>query len=369
MAADNNWRENIKSQLEHRNKLESHKFQNIIAQNNKIFKYANALRTENNQLSNQIERLKIGEGKGGGSDSRYQDKIQFLEQKLLTQQEELTELHRRKGENAQQIIDLTAKLQEQDKLLQSRDTSIAEMTKERISMKAEIGMYEKALKELQYLIDTLRDEHQALQMAFNALEEKLRTTQDENRQLVERLIKYKTKDVDRLNEENDNFLSDGPKKILSTFGLFKRKKYLKVQKDIEEACRDTSRESFDEVSEAYNIPLQETMLPTKCVAKMDAHDGEVNAVKWSPADGMVATAGADRKVKLWDASKGHVVSKGMLVGSNAGVMSLDFDSTGSLILAASNDYASRVWTVSDMRLRVSIFCYCARQEVQFNICI
>lgn len=44
-------------------------------------------------------------------------------------------------------------------------------------MKAEIGMYEKALKELQYLIDTLRDEHQALQMAFNALEEKLRTTQ------------------------------------------------------------------------------------------------------------------------------------------------------------------------------------------------
>lgn len=47
-----------------------------------------------------------------------------------------------------------------------------------------------------------------------------------------------------------------------------RKKYLKVQKDIEDACRDSSRDSFEEVSEAYNIPLQETMLPTKCVAKM-----------------------------------------------------------------------------------------------------
>lgn len=52
---------------------------------------------------------------------------------------------------------------------------------------------------------------------------------------------------------------------------------------------------------------------------------------------------------------GHVVSKGILVGSNAGVMSLDFDSTGSMALAASNDYASRVWTVADMRLRVSPF--------------
>jgi len=48
-------------------------------------------------------------------------------------------------------------------------------------------------------------------------------------------------------------------------------------------------------------------------------------------------------------------NKGILVGSNAGVMSVDFDSTGTLILGASNDYASRVWTVSDLRLKVS-FC-------------
>lgn len=35
----------------------------------------------------------------------------------------------------------------------------------------------------------------------------------------------------------------------------------------------------------------------------DAHDGEVNAVKWSPTDRIVATGGADRKVKLWDVTK------------------------------------------------------------------
>lgn len=45
--------------------------------------------------------------------------------------------------------------------------------------------------------------------------------------------------------------------------------------------------------------------------------------------------------------------KGTLVGSNAGVNSIDFDSTGTMILATSNDYASRVWTVVDQRLRVS----------------
>ena len=51
---------------------------------------------------------------------------------------------------------------------------------------------------------------------------------------------------------------------------------------------------------------------------------------------------------------GQYESKGMLVGSNAAVMSVDFDSTGTLILAASSDFASRVWTVADQRLRVSL---------------
>lgn len=57
---------------------------------------------------------------------------------------------------------------------------------------------------------------------------------------------------------------------------------------------------------------------------------------------------------------GTSTSKGILVGSNAGVMSVDFDSTGSLIVGSSYDYASRVWTLSDLRLRVSLalFYYC-----------
>lgn len=46
-------------------------------------------------------------------------------------------------------------------------------------------------------------------------------------------------------------------------------------------------------------------------------------------------------------------SRGALIGSNAAVNSVDFDSAGAMVLATSNDYASRVWTVADQRLRVS----------------
>lgn len=53
-------------------------------------------------------------------------------------------------------------------------------------------------------------------------------------------------------------------------------------------------------------------------------------------------------------STAKMESRGTLIGSNAAVNSVDFDSTGAMVLATSNDYASRVWTVADQRLRVSL---------------
>ncbi|PNJ35080.1 ATG16L1 isoform 4 [Pongo abelii] len=61
---------------------------------------------------------------------------------------------------------------------------------------------------------------------------------------------------------------------------------------------------------------KEVRVPTTALCVFDAHDGEVNAVQFSP-----------------------------------GITSIEFDSAGSYLLAASNDFASRIWTVDDYRLR------------------
>lgn len=45
--------------------------------------------------------------------------------------------------------------------------------------------------------------------------------------------------------------------------------------------------------------------PTKIFMKFEAHENESHAVRWSPVERMVATGGADRKVKLWDVGKGN----------------------------------------------------------------
>lgn len=49
-------------------------------------------------------------------------------------------------------------------------------------------------------------------------------------------------------------------------------------------------------------------IPNQSLMQFDAHDGEVQAVKWSPVDKVVATGGSDRKVKLWDVGKGELKS-------------------------------------------------------------
>lgn len=82
---------------------------------NKLYDSSVLLRTQNVQLESQIIR-----GNACG-DSMVSEKISTLEQKLLTQQEELTELHRRRGENAQMIIDLNAKLQLTEQTVASKN--------------------------------------------------------------------------------------------------------------------------------------------------------------------------------------------------------------------------------------------------------
>lgn len=58
-----------------------------------------------------------------GTSAASAAKISQLESKLLAQQEQLTDLHKRKGENAQMIIDLNLKLEKQNKLLGEREST------------------------------------------------------------------------------------------------------------------------------------------------------------------------------------------------------------------------------------------------------
>ncbi len=67
--------------------------------------------------------------------------------------------------------------------------------------------------------------------------------------------------------------------------------------------------------------------------------------------------GSDRKVKLWETVGNGAELRAILTGCNGAIFSVEFDSTGTLLLCTSSDFACRVWTVDDHRLRVQLLIF------------
>lgn len=91
---------------------------------NRLFDQANTLKSENIHLEIQLEKLRKEGPESGDGNAEVQmlnEKLANLEQKLLAQQEDLTEVHKKRGENAQMIVDLKNSLSEKDKLLNVKD--------------------------------------------------------------------------------------------------------------------------------------------------------------------------------------------------------------------------------------------------------
>lgn len=76
------------------------------------------LKAENLTVSVENEKLRSGLGFG---DIASTARIQALEKKLLDKQEELTDMHKRKGDNQQMIIDLNVKVTDLQKQLETRN--------------------------------------------------------------------------------------------------------------------------------------------------------------------------------------------------------------------------------------------------------
>lgn len=151
------WRKAITHRLRERNKKETSIFSEIIIYSKNITKFFSLLflfwtfdcdfvlfktflfslpdnrlvdttvqlRSENLKLSVENEKLQSGilptYGSGGSGNENNSSKIQALEKKLMAQQEELTSLHKRKGENSQMIVDLNLKVTEQMKSITEKD--------------------------------------------------------------------------------------------------------------------------------------------------------------------------------------------------------------------------------------------------------
>ncbi|KAM5327243.1 autophagy-related protein 16-1 isoform 2-T2 [Glossophaga mutica] len=389
------WKRHISEELRRRDRLQRQAFEEIILQYNKLLEKSDLHSVLAQKLQAEKPDIPTRHEISPGHDGTWNDgQLQEMAQLRMKHQEELTELHKKRGELAQLVIDLNNQMQQKDREMQVNEAKIAEYLQMISDLETECQELRSKLQDLERANQTLKDEYDALQITFTALEEKLRKTSEENQELVTRWMAEKAQEANRLNAENEKDSRRRQARLQKELAEA-AKEPLPVEQDddIEVIVDETSDHTedtspmraisrtaskrlsqpagglLDSITNIFgrrsvsSLPApqdsvdphpgaaKEVRVPTAAVCVFDAHDGEVNAVQFSPGSRLLATGGMDRRVKLWEACGDKCEFKGSLSGSNAGITSIEFDSAGSYLLAASNDFASRIWTVDDYRLR------------------
>ncbi|XP_029922415.1 autophagy-related protein 16-1 isoform X1 [Myripristis murdjan] len=405
------WKRHIAEQLKHRDRVQRHAFEEIIHQYNRLLEKSDLQAVLSERYQTDKYDVQRGHEPSSGSDSSRGDALQQeMAQMRIRHQEELTELHKKRGELAQSVIELNNQIQQKDKEIQSNEAKMLEYQQQISSLEGDCRELRSSLQDLERANQTLKDEYDALQITFSALEEKLRRTTEDNQELVSRWMAEKAQEANRLNAENEKDSRRRQAKLQKELAdAAKEPLPIDPDDDIEVLAEDAGKGAgevspnrplsrtpskrvsqpppgglLDSISNIFGVsecaqpgllpPLSrrrtansfstspenteaptgvcaEVRVPSTALHVFDAHDGEVNAVRFSPGSRLLATGGMDRKVKLWEVVSGRCEPKGALTGSNAGITSIEFDSAGSYLLAASNDFASRIWTVDDYRLR------------------
>ncbi|XP_038608115.1 autophagy-related protein 16-1 isoform X3 [Tachyglossus aculeatus] len=405
------WRRHIADELRRRDRLQRQAFEEIILQYNKLLEKSDLQSVLAGKLQAEKYDVQSKHEISQGHDGMWNNsQLQEMAQMRIKHQEELTELHKKRGELAQSVIDLNNQMQQKDKEMQENEAKIAEYLRKIAELETECQELRNKLQDHERANQTLKDEYDALQITFTALEEKLRKTTEDNQELVTRWMAEKAQEANRLNAENEKDSRRRQAKLQKELAEAAKEPLPVEQDDDIEVLVDEVTDPAEETSPARassrmttkrlsqpaggllesltNIfglsesPLlgqpssgaarrrsvssspvpqdnmgarpgsrKEVRVPTKAAYYFNAHDGEVNAVQFNPSSRLLATGGMDRRVKLWEVFGDRCELKGSFAGSNAGITSIEFDSAGSYLLAASNDFASRIWTVDDYWLR------------------
>ncbi|KAH3808816.1 autophagy-related protein 16-1-like [Dreissena polymorpha] len=344
-----NWKSVIYDQLKARNSKERYRFTELIETQSRLFDVRFKLQSENIRLAQQTQTLRTenlslqtrAQNIGDNSAVWKVDRVKQLEDQVKKAQEELLDLTKRKGENTQVIVELTKDNNEKDFTLKSVDEKLDTALKVQNDLQELTDVLKRKVNELEQTNQWLKEEQDILNKEYSTLNDETGKMKEEFAFYLNEYMELKKLEVEQHNieaeESNKKFQAQQKKIIDSAAGQ---------QVDIKED---------PEGYEPRMAPIcYAAQVPTKAQYTWEAHDGEVNAVLWSRTGAQFATGGSDCIIKVWDYKGGQCSVRGLLLGSNGGITSLEYDLEEVNLLAASNDKTCRLWSLNDQRLWVTL---------------
>ncbi|XP_016397431.1 ATG16 autophagy related 16-like 2 isoform X1 [Sinocyclocheilus rhinocerous] len=366
------WKRHIIRQLKYRNRTQTSVFQDLIESYHSL-------------LEKSKQRALITKGiLGSGS-------------RPSLSEDSLTSLKTTTGELAYQVVELQQRIQLKEVTLDEQHTKLYEVQNHLSVLASEHSVLQERVVEVQTRNRLLKQEYDSLLEQHQNMERTYRQEKLRSSEILENMIGPKQQAAVRMNHRNEkrvrareaslhkelqmaasknvNIEESGnvsppkpsspkrdssqrlershgplfrsasatsPRIISSIRGLFERKMRGKS------VCRS---------EEDLYIPLGVCLVarvPTKAIFTVDAHELGINAVRFSTSSNLLATGGTDRVIKLWGIEAGTLQNRGTLDGSNEGITSIEFDPTGTQILAASYDKSALFWRLEDSVPKVTL---------------
>ncbi|XP_019903436.1 autophagy-related protein 16-2 isoform X2 [Esox lucius] len=348
------WKRDIIRQLKHRDKSQKSMFQDVIRS------YISLLERTNQQAL--ITKGILGSG------SRHLASSSDSLPSLISKNDDLKKIT---GELAYQVVELQQEIRIKDSVLEGQAVRMCEVQRSLQGVQSDYGGLAARVAEVTEGNRQLKREYDALLERHHDMDQTFRVEKVRGQELLEDLIKRKQHAAVRMNSRNERRVrarEASLQKELETAGK------LNVTINVESVSAPASREASpsSELAEkritrmfrkkrrgnSVCLSLQEDLyapvgicvaarVPARALHVLDAHELGINAVRFSYSSNLLATGGTDRSIKLWDVKGGMLHNRGTLDGSNEGITSIEFDPTGTRVLAGSYDKSALFWRLDD----------------------
>nr|XP_012600325.1 autophagy-related protein 16-2 isoform X7 [Microcebus murinus] len=316
------------------------------------------------------------------------------------------------GEMAYQVVEKSAALGALELKLQERQSRLAELEARVAQLREARAQQAGQVAELQARNAERRAAYEALRANTGLQEETLRGLQEQARDLLERLVQRKARAAAERNlrnerrerakqaqvsqelkkaarrtvsiSESQNTLGSGIKEGAEASALapapepesLEREACEKWKRPFRSAsatsltlsrCVDVVKglldfkkrrgHSIGGASEQryQSIPVcMVARLPTRAQDVLDAHLSEVSAVCFGPSSSLLATGGADHLIHLWNVVGGRLEANQTLEGAGGSITSVEFDPSGSQVLAATYNRAAQLWKVGEAQSKETL---------------
>ncbi|XP_029111446.1 ATG16 autophagy related 16-like 2 isoform X2 [Scleropages formosus] len=379
------WKHHIIRQLKHRDRAQKTLYQDLIRSYIKLLEKSNQKVFIAQGLLGSVARHQLSTSKDSLTSlvSQHQDKVKNL--------------NKTSGELAYKVLELQQEIRIKSSVLEEQHARMSEIRSQLAAAEAEVSGLQAQVEEVRQGNWHLKREYDSLLERHHDMDEKFREEKVRGSELVEDMIRWKQLAAVKMNTRNEKRVRAREANIQKELEMAAKEKVdidigscnmpsvnlpsPKPEVDEKSEKRqtrmfrsasaapprifDSFKDFFEKrrgnslcsLEEDLYAPLRVCLaarIPCRAIHVLDAHELSINAVRFSSISNLLATGGTDRVIKLWDISAGMLQNRGILDGSNEGITSIEFDPTGTKLLAASYDKSALFWRLDDSRPKFTL---------------